>query len=192
MKARRNKTLSVNLSPQHNRVLLLDIGCNDGTYSELALKHGAAAVIGVEADPVTAEAAWQRAQHGGLNFLPLLMDAADPSPARGWRGRERSSFEARGRFDAVIALAFEHHLAIGRNIPLDQLLEWLVGLAPCGVIEFVHKQDETIQRMLAQRDDVFEDYTEENFSAILGRLARVERKRIVSASGRTLFWYTRS
>src|SRR3546814_9840876 len=73
------------------------------------------------------------------------------------------------RADAIVALAFDHHLAIGRNLPLDQVVDWLIGLAPSGVIEFVQKTDSTVQQMLALREDIFAGYTEPAFTAAVIR-----------------------
>ncbi len=171
--------------------LLVDVGCNTGDYSVCALEAGAVSVVGLEGDPATADRAFRRAQQTNLSFLPLVMDAADPSPARGWRGRERRSLEGRASFDAMIALAFEHHLAIGRNVPLDEVIEWLTGLAPAGVIEFVPKDDPTIQRMLALRKDVFDTYDRTSFVNALNSRARTVRSAVVSSTGRELFWYER-
>jgi ribosomal protein L11 methylase PrmA len=171
--------------------LLADVGCNTGDYSVCALEAGARAVIGLEGDPATADRAFRRAEQAGLNFLPLVMDAADPSPARGWRGRERRSLHDRSRFDAVIALAFEHHLAIGRNVPLDDVVAWLIELAPAGVIEFVPKDDPTVQRMLALRKDIFDTYDRTAFVNALSARGRIVRNSVVSATGRELFWYER-
>lgn len=172
--------------------LMLDLGCNTGTYAALALGAGAAEVIGVESDPDAADQAFRRAETEGLALLPLVVDAADPSPAQGWQGLERRSFALRSRFDGMIALAFAHHLAIGRNVPLDQLVAWLVGCAPHGVIEFVPKSDPRVQWLLRLREDVFSDYTRENFAALLGRSARIVKQETISASGRELYWYERS
>ena len=91
--------------------------------------------------------------------------------------------------DAVIALAFEHHLAIGRNIPLTEIMRLITGLAPQGLIEFVHKDDPAIQKMLALRDDIFDDYNIDNFVAALERHARIIRRQRVSKSGREVFWF---
>jgi hypothetical protein len=119
------------------------------------------------------------------------MDAADPSPARGWRSAERRSLADRASFDGLMALAFEHHLAIGRNVPLDQVVDWITGLAPRGVIEFVQKDDPTVQRMLALREDIFREYTAEAFTGLLARRARIVKQQTISAAGRVLFWYQR-
>jgi hypothetical protein len=90
-----------------------------------------------------------------------------------------------------MALAFEHHLAIGRNVPLDQVVDWITGLAPRGVIEFVQKDDPTVQRMLALREDIFREYTAEAFTALVARRARIVKRQTISAAGRVLFWYER-
>ena len=104
---------------------------------------------------------------------------------------ERASFTERARFDFLVALAVEHHLAIGRNIPLDEVVRWMVGLAPRGVIEFVQKTDATVRRMLSLREDIFADYTEENFRQLLAANARIVESRTVSAAGRVIFLYDR-
>lgn len=170
---------------------VLDLGCNTGDYAAAALAAGAVSVVGVESDPATADLAFERAHAEGLAFLPLLLDAANPTPAQGWLAGERRAFDERADFDAVLALAFEHHLAIGRNIPLDQLAAWIVGLAPLGMVEFVPKEDPTIQRMLAFRTDIFGDYSEATFAAALQRNARIVRRDPISSTGRTLYWYER-
>jgi ribosomal protein L11 methylase PrmA len=169
--------------------LLLDLGCNTGDYASLSLEAGAGAVVGLDSDPATVDRAFRRARTERLKLLPLLMDAADPSPARGWREMERRSFSQRAAFDGLIALAFEHHLAIARNIPLDQLVAWVTSLAPQGVIEFVEKEDPTIQRMLALRDDIFNDYSRGTFKGLLQRHVRIVREETITSTGRTLFWY---
>jgi hypothetical protein len=67
----------------------------------------------------------------------------------------------------------------------------LVGLAPQGLVEFVQKADSTVRRMLALREDIFADYTEENFRQLLAANARIVESRVVSAEGRVIFLYDR-
>lgn len=172
--------------------LLWDLGCNTGEYSEAALEAGAQRVIGFDFDQGALDRAFLRSKHKDLAFLPLFLDAANPSPDQGWQQHERAGFEKRAKADALIALAFEHHLAIGRNVPLDQLLGWLTGLAPTGVIEFVQKTDTTVQQMLAVREDIFPDYSEAAFTAHLERHARIVRRQAISSEDRCLFWYDRT
>ena len=171
---------------------LIDLGCNTGNYSAAALEGGAESVIGFDYDQRAVDLAYVRAVDKELNFLPLWLDAANPSPDQGWKQAERRGFSRRARADAMIALAFEHHLAIGRNVPLPQVVKWLVETAPTGIIEFVPKNDSTVQKMLALREDIFADYSEPAFVRSLEENSKVIGRQIVSQSGRVLFRYERT
>jgi ribosomal protein L11 methylase PrmA len=172
--------------------ILWDLGCNTGEYAEVAIAGGAGRVVGFDADHGALERAWRRAEEKALPFLPLYQDAADPSPAQGWNGSERRSLSGRGPADSLLALALVHHLAIGRNVPLRDVLAWLVSLAPTGLVEFVPRNDPRVQEMLSLREDVFEDYSEAAFFDGLRSQARIVRTETVSATGRTLAWFDRT
>jgi ribosomal protein L11 methylase PrmA len=171
---------------------LIDLGCNTGDYSAAAIHGGAGYVVGFDFDHRALETAYDRARVEDLPYLPLWLDAANPSPDQGWRQAERPGFAARAKADAVIALAFEHHLAIAKNAPLPQVVDWIVDVAPQGVIEFVPKADETVQKMLALRQDIFSEYDIAHFAEALSARARIVREQVVSKSGRTLFQFDRS
>jgi ribosomal protein L11 methylase PrmA len=171
--------------------LVWDLGCNTGEYAELAIESGARRVIGFDTDHPALDRAFDRAARRDLAFLPLVVDAANPSPDQGWYQQERQGLGARARADALLALAVAHHLAIGRNVPLDLLIGWVTSLAPRGLVEFVQKDDPTIHQMLAWREDVFERYTDTDFVSALERHARIVRREILSTT-RCLFEYERS
>lgn len=173
---------------RHRPAMLWDFGCNDGEFTEVALANGAGAAVGFDADPGALELACARAERAGLAFLALHQDAANPSPSQGWLGRERAALGERQPPDAVMALAFEHHLALGRNLPLGQVADFLTGTAPRGLVEFVPKTDATVQRMLALKGDIFPGYTEAAFAAALSARARIVRTDAL-AGGRKLFWF---
>ena len=135
--------------------------------------------------------AFARATDQGLDFLPLYMDAANPSPSQGWNQEERPGLAERGPADGLIALAVLHHLCIGRNIPLPVAVDWLVGLAPTGVIEFVPKADPMVQVMLAGRQDVFDKYDADAFESAVAARARIGARETVTDSGRLLIAYDR-
>ena len=138
------------------------------------------------------EAAYARAKAERLNLLPLYLDVTNPSPSQGWAQHERKGLSERGPADAVLALALIHHLAIAKNIPLHYIVEWLVGLARAGVIEFIPKNDPMVQQLLRLREDIFPDYSEESFRRALGAKARIQKVAQVSATGRTLYWFDRT
>ena len=125
-----------------------------------------------------------------LSFLPLFLDATNPSPSQGWFQVERAGFIERNKADAVIALAFEHHLTIGNNIPMEKVISWITSIANKGLIEFVPKNDPTITRMLSVREDIFHDYTEEKFVYYLSEQAKIQNATIISESGRKIFEFS--
>ena len=172
--------------------MLWDLGCNSGDYSKASLKAGAKYALGFDFDHGALEAGFERAKAEELSFLPLLMDAANPSPSQGWAERERQSLGARASADAILALAFVHHIAIGRNVPLDRVIDWLIGLAPNGVIEFVPKADPMVTRMLKLREDIFDTYTEDTFLNAISARARIVKSSVVSAAGRRVVWFDRA
>ena len=171
--------------------LLYDIGCNTGDYSKSALEAGAGKVIGFDFDHGALEIAFTRAQLEQLDLLPLWLDAANPSPSQGWGEAERMGLSKRAKPDALLALAFIHHIAIGRNVPLDMAVDWLVSLAPAGVIEFPHKEDPMVQLLLSQRPDIFPDYHNDTFANLLSQRAQIV-KAVDVLPTRTLYWFQRN
>ena len=122
-----------------------------------------------------------------MAFTPLYFDATNPASDLGWAQAERRGMSARGPADAVLALAFVHHLAIAKNLPLPRIAAWLTSLGRAGVVEFVPKEDPMVRRLLQMREDIFPNYSLDNFLTELERYALVER--IESVNGRQLIWY---
>lgn len=170
--------------------MIWDIGGNTGDFSKAALEGGAALSIIFDSDIDSLEKAYGEAKRG-VPILPLLVDIANPSPQQGWKQRERAGLNERSRPDGLIALAVIHHLAIGRNLPLQEVVHWLVDAAPEGIIEFVPKSDPMIVEMLFERDDVFVDYDEQHFLRYLGEKAEITGSARLPDNGRFIVSYTR-
>jgi ribosomal protein L11 methylase PrmA len=170
--------------------LLWDLGCNTGRYAETALGAGAGYVVGIDSDAGALDGAFARARDRQLAFLPLLIDLVNPSPGQGWRGQERQTLPARGRPDALLALAVVHHLAIARNIPLEEIVALLTTLAPEGMIGFVPATDSRAAALFRGREEIFRHYTLENFLAVLGQHAQIVRQQAVPGTERTLLWFS--
>lgn len=171
--------------------LVLDLGANDGRYARIAARH-ADYVVAVEQDPAVVDELYRALRADGeRRILPLVMDLADPSPGGGWRGVERAGFADRTQADVVLALALVHHLAIGRNVPLGEVVDQLVGLGMPGgllVVEFVHPEDPMAHRLLANKpDDLFPDYRRETFERLLATRCRIERRSELPSGTRTLY-----
>lgn len=170
--------------------VILDVGCNTGYFSEVALNSGASRVIGLDIDGGAVNLASKRLDSSEKLFTPLLFDFTNPSPSMGWRLKERASLEERlPKIDGVICLALIHHLVIGKNIPIEDFVEWIVGLSPRGIIEFVPKEDEMVIGLLSSREDVFPKYSEEYFIKCLKQYAKIEQILPINNSRRKLILY---
>jgi len=165
---------------------ILDIGGNTGEFSRTALDGGAGRSILVDSDADAVEHAYHAANR---EILPILMDFLDPTPDLGWRQRERRGFQARARADGVIALAVLHHMVIKGNLPLDDVIHWLMALAPCGVIEFIPKDDPMVRSLLEMREDIFFDYSEEAFRAGINTRGTIVSEQRFPDNGRLLVSY---
>jgi ribosomal protein L11 methylase PrmA len=161
-----------------------DLGCNDGTYSKLCAAEGAY-VVATDADQHVID---RLAREQNERILPLVVDLADPPPSLGWRGAERKHLPARGKPDLTLALALVHHLAITRNVPLEELLDWFASLGGALVIEFVDPSDEMTQRLLAaKREGLHSDYSRETFERLLGERFEIERQDELAEGRRVLY-----
>ena len=168
--------------------LAWDLGCNDGRYSRIAAEH-CETVVAVDGDHETVEALYRDLRAAGSErILPLVMDLADQSPARGWRGRERGRLEDRGRPDLVLCLALVHHLSIAANVPLAEVVDWLASLGASLVVEFAGRDDPMVQRLLARkRDDAHPDYRTDVFERLLAERFEIVRREELASGHRTLF-----
>lgn len=167
---------------------VLDLGANDGAYSLVAAEH-ADLVIAVDGDEAVIDALYRKLRADEVtNVLPLVMNLVDPSPGIGWRNLERSSFSERARPDVVLALALVHHLAIGANVPLPQVVDWLRSFDARVVVEFVDPADPMAQRLLGNKPaGLFDDYTEAGFESLIGKQFEVRRREVLPGATRTIY-----
>lgn len=165
-----------------------DLGANTGRFASLAAKAGATA-IAFDLDAGAVERGWQRVSADPPttgDVLPLVLDLANPSPALGWAHAERPSLKDRGPADLVLALALVHHLAIGNNVPLPDVIGHLASLGRHLLVEWVPRTDSKVRVLLATRDDVFADYREDAFNQAVTQAGEVLARTPVSGTDREL------
>ncbi|MCX2981307.1 class I SAM-dependent methyltransferase [Halieaceae bacterium IMCC14734] len=167
--------------------LVQDLGANTGVFSRVAATH-CKQVISQDIDPVAVEANYREAKkQGPSNITPLIQNLFAPSPSIGWKNCERDSFTKRAQCDALLALALIHHIALSNNVPLENIAEMFAGIARWVILEFVPKSDSQVERLLATREDIFPDYTEEGFERSIDAYFTVIEKQKVSGSCRVLY-----
>jgi len=164
-----------------------DLGANNGFFSRVSSEQEIP-TIAFDIDPVAVEMNWREVKEKGeTDILPLLMDLTNPSPDLGWDHAERTSFLGRGPADVVFALALIHHLSISNNVPLPLLANFFARAGKWLIIEFVPKSDSQVKRLLATREDVFPNYTEEGFETAFGKVFEVVASESIDGSERTLY-----
>jgi ribosomal protein L11 methylase PrmA len=161
-----------------------DLGANTGLFSRLASKRGILTVA-FDIDPAAVEKNYLL--KGDKYMLPLIIDVSNPSPGLGWENKERMSFFERALPDTVFALALIHHLAISNNLPLSHLASFFSKICRHLIIEFIPKSDSQVQRLLATREDIFDNYTEVNFEKEFLNYFSIREKIKVANSERTVF-----
>jgi hypothetical protein len=167
--------------------LAWDLGANTGTFAKILAQH-ADYVVAMDADHLAIDRLYRSAKRDGLtNLLPLVVDLTDPSPNLGWRGLERKSLLERGRPELVLCLALLHHLVIGGNIPLPELVAWLAGLGGDLVVEFVTREDARVEQLLRNRVDQYFDYDLELFERCLAEHCTVLRREKLASGTRILY-----
>lgn len=163
----KKKELLKNFLIKNNFKMIIDLGCNKGEFSELALKNGAEYCVGIDNEDLLINESYLRYKNTIKNFLPLVQDLSNPSPNIGFDNSERSSLSLRFKADCVFALAIIHHLVITKNIPFEMVLQTILSYAPCGAIEFISKDDIMVKQMLLNRQDIFKDYSLEKMIEVL-------------------------
>jgi hypothetical protein len=167
-----------------SRELVWDLGCNDGHYSLIAREH-AATVVAMDQDHACVERLYHAA--ASPNVLPLCVNLANPSPAMGWRGRERKRLEERGRPQLILCLGLIHHLVIAANVPLAEVVDWLASFGAELVLEFPSKRDSMVRALLRNKRDQYGDYSQEHLEAELRRHFDIRLSAPLPSGERTLY-----
>jgi ribosomal protein L11 methylase PrmA len=163
-----------------------DLGANTGRFARLAARRGATAVA-FDVDDAAVERGFRETRKNGDALLHLVQDLTNPSASAGWANEERMSLAERGPADCVMALGLVHHLAIGNNVPLDDVVRFLARVGRSAVVEFVPKSDSQVKRLLQSREDIFDGYHDEGFQAAASRAFRIEAREPVPGSERVLY-----
>jgi SAM-dependent methyltransferase len=164
-----------------------DVGCNTGTYSNIAAKH-AKLVVAIDSDPSVIEALYTHCKKLNINnLIPLIHSVTEPSPALGWQLDERSPLEHRSKPDLVFFLAIIHHICITHNIPIGDFIAWCARLCREVVIEFVDREDTMCATLLSHKDADIADYTKANFETCVKQHFEINSSFPLPDSARTLY-----
>lgn len=174
----------LNQIPGHT---VIDWGANDGAFSLLAAQLNKQ-VIAIDADYNCIDTLYKHCKKQHIHsILPLCMDLMAPTPAMGWQAQERENIFNRISGDISLVLALIHHIAIGHNVPLTKIADWLHESSPYIIIEFVEKQDEKVQELLKHREDIFATYDISHFELAITKRFNILQKKQVGQAYRWLY-----
>lgn len=172
------------ISPQ----TVCDLGANRGDFSRCITKDTSIKCLSFDIDPAAIEKNYLTVKKNNeAQILPLITDLTNPSPAIGFANDERHNFQARFETDAVLALALIHHLSISNNLPFENTAGFFKSLGKYLIIEFVPKKDSKVQILLSSREDIFYNYTQENFEKAFQKYYDILDKVDIPNSERTLY-----
>ena len=183
-KAKRDFVVSVASSSRPS--LVLDIGANDGAFSE-AVAPFADYVVAVDSDDAVIDNLYSSLKGSGKNILPLVVDITDPAGGRGWGNTERQPFFQRVKPDLVLCLAVIHHLVISESIPPELVAELLRSLDADVVLEIPSLDDPMVGLLLEQKMNL-KDYRDRYDGARITRALenRFEIRRRVQIGTRSI------
>jgi len=171
--------------------LAWDVGANTGHYSRILARHYACVVaIDADAGAIDRLYAGLQAAPEAERIVPLVVDIMQPTPARGWRGRERAGLSERGRPQLALHLALSHHLCLGRGVPLDEWLDLVRETSPAAVVELVAADDPHSQALLATRTAHHAGYDLPSFRALAAQRFELLAEEMLTPT-RTLFLLAR-
>lgn len=161
---------------------VLDLGCNSGEFSRIALDTGAS-VVAVDLD----HGAIERLYRAELPRLyPLLVRLDDLQGGRGWAGREHPGLSQRlhQHTDLVMILALIHHLAIGAAVPLSAIAGFAASCSRrwC-VVEVLAPDDPQVRSLCDQRRRSTEDFSIDHQLQAFGSVGFTVRARVRLPSG---------
>jgi SAM-dependent methyltransferase len=165
---------------------VLDLGANDGHFSKMAAEAGAD-IIAVDSDEAVLDDLYRRSE--GLSIAVVLTDLANPSPAQGWAGTERSSVADRAHPDLVIAYGLIHHLIYHASIPPREVVRWLRMFECPVVVEFVSPADEMVGKLIGNKlaHELHPNRDEVNFRALAEEIFDIVDETNLSSGTRALF-----
>jgi SAM-dependent methyltransferase len=172
----------------------LDLGCNTGEFSRVALDAGAR-VIAVDADHDSVQQLYTTAA-ASTRLHPVVANLADLHGGRGWNANEHPGLPERlaGQADLLLLLALTHHLHFSEGIPLTEIAAFAAAMTHGHlVLETLPPEDPMVVRLAAQRRrDPGELTLQRQLDAFAVHFDLVERRTMAGSGRELLLWRRRA
>jgi len=170
---------------------ILDVGCNGGHFSQIACELGAN-VVGIDSEEQCVSQAFQRSRQQRLNFLPLVVNFSQPTPAMGWANQETLSFVERSKkqFDLVLALAVIHHLLVSDEIPLEEIANLMSSITQKDlIVEYVDPSDSSFSELCRGRERHYDWLNPQSFEQCFSKRFKLVKSTILARPTRRLYHF---
>lgn len=171
-----------------HRGLVVDLGANDGYFSEI-VQSDADAVVAVDADEVVVDRLYRKLRSDGNGVItPSCVDLSDLVGGSGWFGLQRDSILDRWKSDLVLALAVIHHVVISDSVPMAEFIRLVRTLGVEAVVEFPTEDDPKVQRLLRNKaGEPTHEYSRATFEGLLKGVFQIEAREVLPSGTRVLY-----
>ncbi|HVG35710.1 MAG TPA: hypothetical protein VM911_21845 [Pyrinomonadaceae bacterium] len=148
---------------------LLDIGCGDGLYAQLAEEKGIK-VVAIDETEARVNALYRRVKRRGLHILPLLLDFSIPTTGQG-RKKEFPSSTERLACDASLMLALLPRLFFEVELSFERIANLLAAYSrKYTIVEFTVPRGE---HAFKRKESGFARYSLDDFVKAMERHFRL-------------------
>ena len=161
---------------------IVDLGCNNGTFTFLSKEKKN--ILGFDFDHECINDSYNKSKSIKQNAIFFVKNLSKEII-------RTQKFNIK-KIDACLALALIHHLRVTENIPIHQIITYILSVANEGLIEFVDKSDEKFKSILGLKKDTYFDYNLDNIVNII-EINQFEIKKIheVKKNKRYLIHYNK-
>lgn len=172
---------------------LIDVGGNNGHFVR-ALGESVEYALVCDIDSNAVDSNYNRVVEKKESYiLPFVLDVLSPSPAIGFRNKERLSFNERiQKFqpDVTLALALIHHVSLSGNVPFDLSAKFFASFSKYLIVEFPKREDSWVKKILQNKGDFenhFGFYNVDDFEKYYAEYFELKEKITIEGSQRVLY-----
>jgi len=174
---------------QLSGIKAMDIGSNDGFYSQLLVENGMY-TLAIDIDEMAVERAFlENFNLKSTKIHPLQINLVNPTPSIGWDNTERKSFWERCKVDVIQALAIIHHLVIAHDINFGIIAKKLSRHTKYLIVEFIHPNDSQAQILLQNKPWHKLSYNQVEFEKGFGNFFKLIERQVIMGTCRELYLY---
>ena len=146
----------------------------------------------MDSDHDAIEVMHRRLREKATPISAMVVDLGNPSPAIGFRNREREAWLERANAECVLALALVHHLMVSGNLSPAAVRDMLSDLtSDLAVVEFVPTDDAMFKELLKHRVGPFDEVSLEVFVETMSERFELLEREPIPGTGRILLFLRR-